>query len=257
MRGVGDMENSLPTLMEGYERATDVISKQGMRIKQLRAKDPVILFNIASRSRSEKCRNLIYNILDLTHAHGGDPDIRFVLKTDTDDTDGGYLWASWIERFNSSSQNKIHAINRDIPTDHWDIIVDVSDDFVFTRENFDLIIKDHCGPDDCLHFPEPFATSQSEKAKNENIIIMACMGRKYYDRFGYIYNPEYKSLFCDNELTAVAKKLGRYKFVDESIFYHAHPAAGYGKADAQTQHTESFWKEDKATYYRRKEAGFP
>lgn len=215
-----------------------------------------IIFNFATRSRPDKANAVLKNIASMCDpAH-----YRVVMKIDRDDptcmdienVPGTQLEIGW-----NVSTSKIHAINRDIPKMPWDILVDISDDFIFTKQGFDKIIRDHCGPDDCLHFPEPFATSQSEKAKNENIIIMACMGRKYYDRFGYIYNPEYKSLFCDNELTAVAKKLGRYKFVDESIFYHAHPAAGYGKADAQTQRTESFWKEDKATYYRRKEAGFP
>ena len=211
-----------------------------------------ILFNIASRSRPEKYHKLLANLHEMLI---GDKHF-IVTKVDIDDpfVDG---YEPFLFEFLGKSENKIHAINRDIPKDGWDIIVDLSDDFVITKKGFDNIIREHCGPDDCLHFPEPFAVSQNKNNRNDDIIIMACMGREYYNRFGYIFNPIYKSLFADNENTAVAKKLGRYKFVDEQIFYHAHPAAGYGKADAQTKHTESFWKEDQRTFNDRKAKGFP
>lgn len=216
---------------------------------------PKILFNIATRARSKKFYNVIANIMEMV---SGDS-YQFLVKVDDDDPDkAGYIFTNdkmqWMW---GKSDSKIHAINRNIPSSHrWDIIVDVSDDFVFTKKGFDDIIRKHCGPDDCLHFPEPFAQREAKRSRNEDIIIMACMGRKYYERFGYIFNPEYKSLFCDNELTAVAKLLGRYKYVNQSIFYHAHPQAGFGKADAQTIHTESFWDVDKKTYEERKAKNF-
>lgn len=213
-----------------------------------------ILFNIASRSRPQKCEELI---LSIYHKCGDPKGYTVLLKTDADDpTAHRYMAVGGSFLLRTHSENKIHAINRDIPSKGWDIIVDLSDDFVITRKGFDNIIREHCGTDDCLHFPEPFATKQNINNRNDNIIIMACMGREYYNRFGYIFNPEYKSLWVDNELTDVAKITGRYKFVDEDIFYHAHPAAGYGKADAQTKHTESFWNEDKATYLKRKAMNF-
>lgn len=213
-----------------------------------------ILFNLASRSRPDKFRKVVREINSLCQ----NDNYIINAKVDLDDPE--------VERYKMNnpkvvyqlgfSLNKIHAINRDIPTDGWDIIVDVSDDFVFTRKGFDNVIRKYCGPDDCLHFPEPFANKQSRLNRNEDIIIMAVMGKDYFNRFGYIYNPVYKSLFCDNELTAVAKKTGRYKLINQQIFYHAHPQAGFGKADEQTKFTESFWKEDEAVYHQRKENGF-
>jgi hypothetical protein len=83
------------------------------------------------------------------------------------------------------------------------------------------------------------------------------MGRKYYKRDGYVYHPAYKSLFCDNEATQVARERGRLKEVEIPIFYHAHPAAGYPTNDAQYKHTDSFYQEDKATFIKRKAEGWP
>lgn len=212
-----------------------------------------ILFNIASRSRPDKFHRLIKQIKDLcTQPY------TIIAKVDNDDQAlGRYLIAGPEVDFKFGlSDNKIHAINRDIPPEGWDIIVDVSDDFIFTRNGFDDIIREHCGPDDYLHFPEDFADREAAAGRNERIVIMYCAGRDYYKRFGFIYNPVYKSLFCDNEGTAVARKLGKLKEVNEVIFFHAHPAAGYGAQDAQTRKTEAFYNEDKITYEARKATNF-
>lgn len=178
-------------------------------------------------------------------------------KVDEDDPSlPAYLVTEGVMFAVGKSENKIHAINRDIPATGWDIIVDVSDDFVFTRKGFDDIIREHCGPDDYLHFPEPFADNEARIGKNERIVIMYCAGRDYFNRTGWIYNPVYLSLFCDNEGTAVAKLNGRYKEVNKQIFFHAHPAAGYGVQDEQTKRTEGLFYIDQETYKKRKKEGF-
>lgn len=212
-----------------------------------------ILFNIASRSRPTKFIKLVAYI----QSYVKEP-YSILAKIDSDDDRlHDYLHIAGIYYAIGKSENKIHAINRDIPKTGWDILVDISDDFVFTDPNFADIIREHCGPNDILKFPEPYADGQSKSNSGKEIIIMAVMGNEYYNRFGYIYNPAYKSLYCDNELTEVARRKGRLKVVNIPIFYHAHPAAGYGTKDAQTVYTESFNQEDKRTYLKRLGEGFP
>jgi hypothetical protein len=202
-----------------------------------------ILFNFASRSRPDKFNRLVASIYDICTQP-----FTILAKVDDDDPTLDRYDLSRVTRAPGLSTSKIHAINRDIPATGWDIIIDISDDFVFTHPQFDLIIRKHCGPNDCVHFPE--------KHVQDRIIIMAVMGNEYYNRFGYIYNPVYQSLFCDDELTAVAKLNGSYKYVDVPLFYHAHPSFGYGKPDRQTMMTEAFWKQDQRTFNKRKEGGF-
>lgn len=211
-----------------------------------------ILFNFASRSRPDKFRKVVNSI----HRLCKQPYI-ILAKIDEDDPKlPEYFKAENVQYALGKSENKIHAINRDIPPDGWDIILDVSDDFIFTALGFDQIIRGNCGPDDFVHFPEPFADSQAASGFNERISVMYCAGKQYYDRLGYIYNPVYKSLFPDNEATAVAKATGRYKLVEQDIFFHAHHLAGYGKKDDQAIYTNSFYEEDKKTYNERKAINF-
>lgn len=220
--------------------------------------DKTILLNFASRSRPSKFESVIENLMKMITSDK----YLIVAKIDTDDPYFmNYMAIIADLPYNiiakpGRSTGKLSAVNRDIPKEGWDIIVDVSDDFVFTKKGFDQIIRDNCGPDDYLHFPEPFVMKQVQRRRNESISVMYCAGKAYFDRTGYVYNPEYRSLFADNEGTAVAKLLGRHKFIDEEIFYHHHPSAGHGKADDQLKYTESFWDIDKLTYNKRKAVNF-
>jgi len=153
------------------------------------------------------------------------------------------------------SINKIDAINRDLELldtlPQFDILVNMSDDMVFTKKGFDNDIREAFGDDLslCVHFPDGYRT---------DIITMAILGADYFDQFGYIYHPAYKSLWCDNEMTDVAKLNGVYKFVDKQILLHLHPCNDSGvEKDAQYVKTEKFYQEDMATYNLRKSLNFP
>lgn len=220
-----------------------------------RMEDKMILFNFASRSRPERFHKTVEKIAELCKS----ANYVILAKVDSDDPAlNEYLdpVRPMVQFAIGKSTSKIDAINRDIPTSGWDILVNVSDDIVFTRLHFDDLIRQHCGQDDFVLFPEPFADGQVVKGKNERIAVMSVFGKDYYQRDGYVYHPSYKSLFCDNEATASARDRGCLKEVEEELFYHEHPAAGYKTNDAQYKHTESFWNEDKANYLKRKSQGF-
>jgi len=150
------------------------------------------------------------------------------------------------------SKNKIDAINRDLhflPED-WGVIVNMSDDMVFTKYGFDNIIRnDFAGDSDlCLHYPDGY---------RKDIITMSVLGKKYFQRFYYIYHPSYISLFCDDEQTSVAKILGKYKYFENQIFIHKHPMNDNSVLfDQQYQHTESYFSIDHETFRHRKSNNF-
>ena len=158
----------------------------------------------------------------------------------------------------NKSTTKIDAINRDLNEFlllyDADIIINMSDDMVFNRKGFDNVIRSQFGLaldfinlDLCLHLPD---------GNRNDLITMSILGRVYYERFKYIYHPEYKSLYCDNEQTDVSKLLGCYKYVNENILLHLHPAYNKAAFDAQYQFTESFGSEDERTYLNRKQINF-
>jgi hypothetical protein len=56
--------------------------------------------------------------------------------------------------------------------------------------------------------------------QKHNLNTLCILGRKYYQRFGYIYHPAYKSLWCDNEFTVVASLLKKQLYFDKVIIRH-------------------------------------
>jgi hypothetical protein len=86
---------------------------------------------------------------------------------------------------------------------------------------------------------------------------MSIMGREYYNRFKYIYHPDYTSLWCDNEAMDVAIELNRYVYLNQHLFEHKHPAWGFGQTDALGRRNDIYYRQDERTYIKRKNLGFP
>ena len=85
---------------------------------------------------------------------------------------------------------------------------------------------------------------------------LCILGKKYYDRFGYIYHPDYISLWCDNEFTVVANTLGRQKYFEQVIIQHQHPAAGFGENDKLYNENDKYNDSDMSTFMRRQKNRF-
>lgn len=153
--------------------------------------------------------------------------------------------------------SKIHAVNRDMPEFPlpWQTVVVASDDMHATPKWDHWVIEAmaHYYPngDGCIWFADGF---------QKDICTIPCMGRAYFDRFGYIYNPAYQSVFVDDEQTHVGFKLGKMTKLDHVLFKHDHPAWNNAlKPDALYQRNEApaVWAADEKTYRARHAAGFP
>lgn len=162
---------------------------------------------------------------------------------DSDDIRGWMLDIDNLEYNFGESKSKIDACNRDMDKTNteydWDIVVLMSDDMVFIQKGFDDIIRNDLKDlDSMVHYPDG--------NQNEKLCTMTIMGREYYNRFGYLYHPDYTSLWCDVEFTEVAWMLGKYKYNPTQLFRHLHPAWGLAPSDPQYKKTESveLWNKD-------------
>lgn len=212
-----------------------------------------ILFKATSRSRPQRLKKTIDSIVSNL---SGQVDYFIQISLDEDDsTLAEYfkLISAEHEKIIGTSKNKIDAINRDMDlVDRWwDILVNVSDDQVFIKQNFDLNILEAFVQNNDLfvHFPD---------GNQGDLATMSIIGREYYKRDNYIYNPEYISVYCDNEAQDVAKLRGCYKLVNKHIFNHEHPAWGKGQTDEQYLKTENpqVYEKDRQTYIKRASKNF-
>lgn len=209
-----------------------------------------ILYKFPSRERKDKCFAAIDNIIEnATHDN-----YQILCTFDIDDEIMANREVK--ERINSygtkvlavygTSKNKIDACNRDVwIVPDWDIVCLHSDDMWFTKKGFDLDIldafEDYSG---IVHFPDGHA--------NEKLITYAMLSRDYYDQFGYIYHPDFESVYADNHQMQLAQLLGKYKYVDKKILEHKHPIWGYGQYDDLLKKTEhpAVYQKDMITFQR-------
>jgi hypothetical protein len=153
-----------------------------------------------------------------------------------------------------NSDSKIHAINRDIElANEWDIILLASDDMVPKVKGYDNIIRNkmkefYPDTDGILWF--------NDGHQGTRLNTLSILGNKYYNRFGYIYQPEYKSVWCDNEFMLVGNLLEKQTYFDEIIIEHEHPDWGYGGRDDIHQINSKNETHDRTLFMNRKEKNF-
>ena len=101
-----------------------------------------------------------------------------------------------------------------------------------------------------MHYNDGFTANK--------LCTLSIIGKTYFDTIlkKKIYHPDYKSLFCDNEYTEVARKLNKIQYYDMILFRHNHPANIGTPMDEQYKHTEGFWHIDSQTYERRRSINF-
>jgi len=154
-----------------------------------------------------------------------------------------------------NSSSKIHACNRDMGkyNENWDVVLLLSDDMICQQQNWDLDIQENMNKhypdtDGVLFFNDGFC--------GEKLNTMCILGRKYFERFRYIYHPSYISLWCDNEFMDVAKHLKKQTYFPKVLFKHEHPANSGNQMDESYIKNQSFHNKDKKNYESRRKAMF-
>jgi glycosyltransferase involved in cell wall biosynthesis len=87
------------------------------------------------------------------------------------------------------------------------------------------------------------------------IITMPVMDRVYYERFGYIYYPEYKHMFVDTDLTCVADLTCR-KIYAPLKFPHLHYSTGQSEKDAVNEKADATWTQGETLFRQRAKMNF-
>lgn len=186
-------------------------------------------------------------------------EVEFVISMDVDDRSmnnpevHAYLDAlKNVSYCYGENRTKVEAINANMQNHEFDVVLLASDDMIPEVDGYDDIICSALQE----YFPDTDGVLHFHDGRvGESLNTLSIMGKKMYDRFGYIYHPDYKSLWCDNEFHEVTRAMGKVKWIDRVIIRHAWvDATGQ---DGLHRHNESFHNVDKRTYDKRKSLGFP
>ena len=218
-----------------------------------------ILVKYASRGRVEKFFEGLDNIFSLSEF----PD-RILVLISLDEDDDKMCTDSVKERLSGysnikvcwgSSKNKIDACNRDldkIPEDFkdWKIVANFSDDQRWTIYGWDTMIRvdfNNVSPDFSHYLAYLDPDTQGALST-----LFIC-GRGWYDKFGFNYDPQFQSLFCDNLVEDCARHLGKYHYTGYSIYRHYNPSynyEGFAPDELYIEQQKVGWDLDQKLYYK-------
>ena len=218
-----------------------------------------ILVKFPSRGRPEKLRSTYLKYISMADYPAN---LSFLISLDHDDTTHTPTNRSLLEKFHPNctivigdSVGKIGAVNRDMDkAGPFDILLLASDDMIPIVKGYDTIIRNNMktlypDTDGVLFFNDGY--------RQRNLNTLCILGKKYYDRFGYIYYPGYKSFWCDNEFMEVADLLNKQTYFADVIIKHEHPLWTGEVFDETYSRNEIIGEHvDKNLYYKRKSNNF-
>lgn len=152
-------------------------------------------------------------------------------------------------------KNKIAAVNGGT-FDDWAIMALISDDMAPIVRGYDeritaAMAKHFPLLDGAIYFDDGY-NKQHSKTGQPVLCTLPIFGRHLYEDFGYVYHPDYGSLYSDNEQTDLLTAMKRLVFVDENIIEHRHHAAGKAPCDALYRfNDETYGGADKELYLKR------
>jgi len=218
-----------------------------------------ILLKCPTRSRPQKVLETLQNYIRLAASL---EQLGVAVSCDTDDElmknpvelQSLLRRCAWSNIFYSPNRTKIQACNADMDKIDWDwdIVVLVSDDMIPQIRGYDEVIRNHM----LAKFPDRDGILWfNDGHQGDKLNTLSVYGRAFYERQGYMYNPLYKSLFCDTELTdqCRAEYKDKCAYIPYCIIRHEHPGTGFAqRMDKLYQTNQAYWNEDMYTYISRK-----
>jgi hypothetical protein len=197
-----------------------------------------------SRSRSEIAIKVLLNWY-----HKAEFEFEYILAIDSDDPQLRQ-YTNHLGRFDreygiqskciiGEHSSAIHAINEAAKHATGDILIVISDDFDCPIGWDVLLLK-------ALEGKEDFCVKTKDGIQ-PTLMTLPILDRKYYERFGYVYHPDYTHMYSDQEMTAVAHMLGRNLDVD-ILFPHLHYTTGKFVKDEISLRNDSSYPQGKKVF---------
>jgi len=145
----------------------------------------------------------------------------------------------------------VQATNAAAEVSIGDILVYLSDDFK-CPVGWDELVRSRFS----LDAPMLLKVHDDLQTFDKDVLTIPIMNRALYERLGYFWNPEYRSMFVDQDLFHVCKNNGWLKYAPDLVFPHEHYSIGKAPKDATYIRSDLNWVTGQMTYMKRKLEGF-
>jgi len=145
------------------------------------------------------------------------------------------------------NKSAIEAINNAVKFITGDLIIVISDDFDAPDHWDTLLLNELKDKTDFL--------LKTDDGLQPTLVTLPILDRVYYNRFGYVYHPDYKHMWADTEMTAVALMIGKCIKSDLS-FPHLHYSTGKSPKDEINVRNDATWKQGERLFNERLKTNF-
>ena len=159
-----------------------------------------------------------------------------------------------IEYYYGHSKTKVEACNADLSNVQGDVLLLASDDMIPIEYGYDEVIF-RAFKDTYPDFDGAVKFWDGLRPKDDPLMTLSIIGVPLYRRFGYIYHPSYKSVYCDNEQTLVYMALEKLARCDLCIIQHRWTSEPWDTLHARNESRE-LYQIDATTFQTRADRGF-
>jgi hypothetical protein len=146
----------------------------------------------------------------------------------------------------------VHAANHAAKEAKGDILVYVSDDF-------DCPDKWGVTVQQLTHGREKWLLKVDDGYQPfwKDVLTIPIMDKALYNELGYFFHPEYRSMFCDQDLFYTCKNMNVIINAQNVLFEHNHYCNKKAMIDDTYRRSDQNWNSGKELYAKRKHQNFP
>ena len=233
-------------------------------------KKPKLLIKAPTRNRPDKFKEVFTRYVEYL---SNNYPVRFVITCDSDDeTMNNPEMRSWLDRMGDrvrksghtlvyhfgDSKNKIEAVNANMEGEEFDMLLLFSDDMIPQVLEYDEVIFKTA--EYVFNETEAGALNFNDGYRKDwpSLMTLTVMSYDLYKKFGYIYNPEYTSIWADNEQTLACRMMGKLADVNLCIIRHEWVPGNHEGADELHQRNEApeLYMKDEEVFRKRMQNNF-
>ena len=203
-----------------------------------------------SRSRPQKS---FENSKEWLLKAGEGVDVELIVSIDKTDPDIGEYFDLYPDCIANPNTCVVEAANHAAKAAKGDILVYLSDDFKCPDNWGQLIIEQFKD----VTVPLLVKVDDGYQVFGKDVLTIPIMNRALYEKLGYFFHPEYRSMFVDQHLYHTVNNMGAIRFCPHLLFPHEHYCNGKSKIDETYKRSNMNWDSGKALYAKHKSEGFP
>lgn len=176
--------------------------------------------------KAKECQKLWLSRTESPH------DIEIITAVDADDVESIKAFPNAVI---SHGEGVVPAWNAAAEKASGEVMVVLDDDWVCPFGWNKIIESYMCNGADILHV--------GDKHRKDELICHPIFSRRFYESMGYVFHKSFRSVYCDNWFTEVAKRWGYVDATDggkvDLGFIHENPSQNYGTEDEVARKSNS------------------